>query len=331
MSEENKFTNEIVLQQYRVTMARHELSAIEMRIMAMVILKIKDAQLNGYNDEVRDTSDLFTKFNEVTIKNAEITVGSNHSQVKKALKDLRARDITLRTTVDGKPGELYTGLIEKAKYSDDASTIKINICTELLPELVEIGKNYTKFGLEFLFKTKSTHAIRWYQIGSHWLTNGVFYISKEEIRELFKAQKKYKVHKDFQRRLLTEPLEEVNEKSDINLNIAKTHKEGRSIVGYTVSVKRKAKAIEHKAQEDDLPIFLQNYVAKYWRTITAFAQKSNYDYKIIREKLKQRGVPEGITSQKHYDNATTKFVATILSKDGITNLTVEQLTREIKG
>lgn len=325
-TEISKYANEVVLQQYKLTMARHELSAIEMRIMAMIILKIKDAQINGYSDEVCDTSDLFTQFNEVTIKNADISVGKNHAQVKKALKNLRSRDITLRTTVDGKSGELYTGLIEKAKYSDDASIIKINICTELLPELIEIGKNYTKFGLEFLFKTKSTHAIRWYQIGSHWLTKGIFYISKEEIRKLFKAQNKYKVHREFQRRLITAPIEEVNEKSDINLKITQTHKEGRSIVGYTISVNKKAKLIKCKSSD-----FLQNYVDKYWQNIIHHARKSNYDYKVICEKLKQRGIPNNITNQNHFDNATNKFVATILACDGDTNLNVEQLVNEIKG
>ncbi|MGY0399515.1 MAG: hypothetical protein ACWIPH_06190 [Ostreibacterium sp.] len=43
---------------------------------------------------------------------------------------------------------------------------------------------------------------------------------------------------------------------------------------------------------------------------------------MIRKKLEDRGVPEGVTNQRHFDNITDKFIATILSKDGVTNLTV---------
>lgn len=316
------------MQNYRVTMSRHELTAIEMRIMALVVYKLKDAQLNGYNDEVRDTSDLFDEFSRITIKQADIVVSDNYQDVRKALKSLTKRDIELKKD----NGTYFFNLVREAYYSDDKSIIKIDVSPNILPELIEIGKNYTKFGLEFLFKTKSTHAIRWYQIGSHWLSNGIFYISKEEIRGLFKAREKYQKHVNFQSRLISEPFEEVNEKSDIHLQIVETHKEGRSIIGYTISVSRK-KSIEKLDDinfEKDLPQMLKRYMQKQSDTIKIQANKCNYDFNLIRKKLVERGIPDGVSNQRHFDNMTDKFIATIFSKDGQTKLTFEQMLKKLK-
>lgn len=321
--------NRLVLQHYRVTMANHELSVVEMRVMAMVILKLKDAQLEGYSEEVKDVSDLFDKFNRVTIRNADLVVSDNYREVRKALKSLTKRDIELKKD----KGTYFFNLVREAYYSDDSTVIDVDISPHILPELIEIGKNYTSFGLKFLFKTKSSHAIRWYQIGSHWLNKGVFYISKDEIRELFKAQNKYKQHVNFQRLLITQPLEEVNKHSDITLKITETHKTGRSIVGYTISVQPKstatatATAIEHK---QEMPTLLAKYIVKKWQIIEHWANKCNIDINRIKNKLIQRDIPNGVTNQNHFDNMTDRFIATIFNRDGQTKLTFEQILRELK-
>lgn len=327
-NEISKYANKIVLQQYSVTMARHELSAIEMRIMAMVVYKLKDKQLEGYDVDVVSTLDLFNKLTKITIKQADLCISDNYRQVVTALKKLRARDITIKTN-DALVG---FGLINKWRYTDDKSCIEITVDEDLLPELITLGKNYSKFGLEFLFKTQSTHAIRWYQIGSHWSESNIFYISKEEIRELFKAQNKYTTHKDFQRRLITEPFEEVNEKSDINLQIVETHKEGRSIIGYTISVslKKSIEKLDDISFEIGLTMMLKRYLQKQSDTIKMQANKCNYDFNLIRKKLEERGMPEGVSNQRHFNNMTDKFIAKILSADGQTKLTFEQMLKELK-
>lgn len=323
-----RYEHQKIMQHYRVTMANHELSAVEMRIMATVILKLKDAQISGFGKEVKDVSDLFDKFNRVTIRNADLVVGDNYKEVRNALKSLTKRDIELKK--DG--GTYFFNLIREAYYSDDRTTIDVDISPHILPNLIEIGKNYTTFGLEFLFKTKSPHSIRWYQIGSHWLNTGVFNITVNEIRELFKVQDKYPKHAIFYRWVIRQPFNEINEKSDITLNVVKTHKEGRSIIGYTISVSRK-KSIEKLDDinfEKDLPQMLKRYMQKQSDTVKIQANKCNYDFNLIRKKLVERGIPGGVSNQRHFDNMTDKFIATILSKDGQTKLTFEQMLKELK-
>ncbi len=321
----SKYEDTKIMQPYKVTMARHEFSAIEMRIMALVIYRFKEAQLEWYS---KDFEDLPDNFNKVTINQADIVVSDNHGDVREALESLTKRGIKLKKD----KATYFFNLVREASYSDDRSTIKINVSPNILPELIAIGNNYTKFGLDFLFKTKSTYAIQWYQIGCHWLQKGVFYISKDEIRELFKAQNKYKKHVNFHSYLITNPLKEVNKKSDITIKITETHKNGRSIVGYTISVtsKNPTTAIEEEITVIKLPKMLEEYMLRKSSRIKHQADKCNYDSKLIRKKLEDRGVPDNTTNQSHFDNMTDKYIATILVKDGQTNLSVEEMLREIK-
>lgn len=330
MTEISTHKNKHIMQHFKVTMARHELSAIEMRIMAMVVLKLKDAQIQGYNKDVKDVSDLFDKFNRVTINNADIVVAANYSEVRKALKSLTKRDIELKKD----NGTYFFNLVREAYYSDDKTQIDIDVSPHILPELIEIGKNYTKFGLEFLFKTKSAHAIRWYQIGCHWLKNGISYISKDEIRELFKVQNKYKLHRDFQKWLITEPLKEVNEKSDINLSIVKTHKKNKVIIGYTFAVSKKEKENKIEDLTSNLLINSDDFLKKYLKIqeflIIHLCEKYNYDYDLLLSKLKNRELNIDIKNQKHFNNLTNRYIAKILADESQTKLTIDQISEQLK-
>lgn len=323
------------MQPYTVTMAKHQLSAIELRIMSLVLLKLKNEQYADLdakkNGDVRDVSDLFDSYKQVRIKSANAVVCDNHKQVKSALSRLRKRDIETSSVIDGKKGVWIDGLISRGFYSEDGGEIIIEMSPSLFPRLIEVSNGYTEFGLKFMFSTKSAHAIRWYQIASNWLKKGVFSLSKDDIIELFKIQGKYNDAKNFRRYILKNPLDEINksEHSNIHIKIIKTHKKGRNVVGYTFSVteKEKTKAIE---PQKEMPELLVQYIVKHWQAIEHWSLKCNLDSAKIKEKLNQRGVPADVTNQRHFDNMTNKYLATILVKDGVTNLTVEQMLREIK-
>ncbi len=101
-------------------MARHEFSAIEMRIMALIIYRFKEAQLEWYS---KDFEDLPDNFNQVTINQADIVVSDHHREVREALKSLTKRGIELKKD----KATYFFNLVREASYSDDGSTIEINV------------------------------------------------------------------------------------------------------------------------------------------------------------------------------------------------------------
>jgi len=230
--------NELCLQPYKITMSQNALTAIELRIMTLVLFKLKDEQIKGFNLDVEDELALFKdmKAKIVTIDKADILIGENHTKLKASLDSLRKRSITIKT----KRGTLGIGLIQKWWHSDDNTQVQLYIEEVILPELIFLGKNYTKFGIEFCFKTQCKYAIRWYQLACHWRNNGVFYISIDEIRILFQIDKsQYKRTLDLNNRVIKYPLKELKEKADLWLEIIETKKQGRNIVGYTFKVKKR--------------------------------------------------------------------------------------------
>lgn len=233
------------LQPYKITMSQNSLSAVELRIMAICLFKLKDEQLRGFHQDVTLTRKLFEELNHkvIKIKNADLSISDNYLKTKAALERLRKRSIIIKDEL----GTRGMGLIQNWWYSNDKSVIEIEIAKFILPELIALGKNYTKFGVEFCFKTQCKYAIRWYQLSNHWLTNGYFYIGIDDIRNLFKIDKsKYKQTRDFVKRVLNIPLKELKSKADIWLEITSTKKKGRKILGYNFKVHQKQQ--EHKKE-----------------------------------------------------------------------------------
>ncbi len=324
-----------VMQHYQITMAKHNLTAIELRIMALVLHELKNEQLNSYSDNVRDTKDLLDEYKQIRIRSANVVVCDNHQQVKRALSSLRKRDIETRGIVNGKKGWWIDGLISRGFYSEDGSDIIIEVSPSLLPRLIEVSNNYTLYALEFLFKTKSAYAIRWYMVACHWLKNGVFTLTKDDIRRLFNLGEKYKTSKDFMRWVIKKPFDEINNKSDLEIAITETHKKGRVTIGYTFSVKAKhhltvETAVDETANQIYDHVYIQQYISRYNQAIVYYCNKFSIDFKVIYKRLKKRGVSNEYKAYKHFENATNKYICRIITEDGLTSMTEEQLLREYK-
>ncbi len=94
------------------------------------------------------------------------------------------------------------------------------------------------------------------------------------------------------------PFKEVNEKSNINIEIAKKHKQGRRIIGFTIKVKNKQKQ-ENKKLTDNCEPDTLNWIDNLTDT----------ERKIIMEKAEQYITKLEITDEKHKQNIYKKALA----------------------
>ncbi|MDE0092337.1 MAG: replication initiation protein, partial [Oligoflexia bacterium] len=200
----NIVENKVALQPYRITMSKHQLTAIELRLLNLCFFHLKEEHVQGFCNDVMNKKGLFDTHKIIKIKNADITVNSNYEHVRKALYKLTKRDIELDSVIDGKPSTLITNLIHYADYSKDKTTIEIEINKRLVPEFLKLGKNYTKYGIDFGFKTQCRYAIRWYQLACHWQKKGSFRVNIDDIKKLFKiSSHMYSRLESFRRRVIT--------------------------------------------------------------------------------------------------------------------------------
>lgn len=316
-----------VLQPYKVTMSKHKLTVVEMRIMSLILLSLKGKQIEARNKNPEQIEEFVNSISTIEIKNAHAKVGENYSAVKKALKSLNSRQIEMEKD----SGVYIFSLIREAYYSNDQQTIKIDISPRMIPELLKLGNNYTRYGLEFIFNTQSSYAVRWYQIGCHWIKNSCFTLTVDNIRELFKVQDTYKDFSSLNRNIIKKPLLEVSEKSDIRIYVSEMHRKGRNVSSVTFRVESKQTIPELANKEKESKTFdlLDRYIREKGGIIVHLCHKFDYDFNLILEKIKNRKVPD-VKNYNHYMNMTNKYVATVLNKDSSTKLTIEELICQIK-
>lgn len=332
------------LQPYCFTVAQHQLNAIETRIMALIMLELKEAQLENFETSAEEDLEKYgpdaclekwDKYSVVELSKSVGTIGDNYTKVKNALKSLTSRPITL--TSKKRKLTIGSAIVNWFIYDDNFEKIKVKVFPLLVPELIYLGKNYTNFGLSFLFLTKSAYAMRWYQIAQHWINQGWFTMSKEDIRDMFCLGDKYATrHDNFQLNVIDLPFKEINELSDIDISVQEVHKEWRAVVGYTFRVERKRTKpkipTEPVLDLEGLPDYLRSYLAMFDKGLRFQCHKSNLDYEHIRARLLSRGVPTTAKTQVHFFNMTHKWLAVLIKKEGDDKRsTIPEIIATIKG
>lgn len=241
------------LQAYNVTISRHSLSALELRIMTAVIYGLKKYQLSVSGLESYPRVEPFTERTlfeltegkRISILAKDILQDSrNTSHLVKSLKALRERSLTIKV---GKTWAGF-GLINEWTYGEDKSEIRIHLSDKIIPALLELGKNYTKAGIQFTFRTQNKYAIRWYQLASHWLDKGIFQMTPAEIRDTFRIRSNaYLRTGDFSQWIIKDPIKEINARSDIHLE-ATPIKKGRNITSWRFTVKKQSGAMQQNRE-----------------------------------------------------------------------------------
>lgn len=139
--------------------------------------------------------------------------------------------------------------VNKIDYIELDATVKILFSDEIIPFISELEKNFTKYFLKDVAKMTSVYAIRLYELIIAWGSVG-----KTPVIELSEFRKKlgildneYPRMTNFKDRVLNVALKQINELSNIKVEIEQ-HKKGRSIYGFSFQfIEKKEKDVEKKA------------------------------------------------------------------------------------
>lgn len=158
--------------------------------------------------------------------------------------------------------------IPYVKWTDYNDEVTIRFSPEIMPYLINLKKNFTQHALSDLAELNSKYSIILYRWLSMQYNQYEYYsakggrreeqvesyrkptISIKELRTMTDTVKAYKAFRDLDKRVLKEPLEEINEHTSFNVTYDKI-KKGRSIDSIVFHIDKKRMADDNSYKLDD--------------------------------------------------------------------------------
>ena len=120
---------------------------------------------------------------------------------------------------DGIPTEV--GLIKnKFKYPKKTKQILVEIDEDLMPYLLELKGEYTKYQLSNIGSIKSVQQLKLYELLRSWADKGKYRTTLENLRDYLEIKEgTYKVYGNFKQKILGKALDIINKETDISVEL----------------------------------------------------------------------------------------------------------------
>lgn len=265
----------IVAKDNKLINSKYDLSLNEQKIMLVMasLIQPSDQSFNRINLKASELSALLG-----------ITPEAMYKDLPKVTKNLLKKVIEIKDNSN----LIQTHFVSTAIYNKGDGTITLKFSDEIRPFLLQLKELYASYKLENVLTLKSKYSIRFYEILKSHSFKSEYIMTIDELRELMcLTQKSYDRYNNIKNKIVNVAIEEINEKTDINVNYEEV-KEGRKIISlkFYIYTKRNLKSsivdIKLNKDEDD-----------YKKLITKFKDKGfilNKDDAIrLTNKAKQHG------------------------------------------
>ena len=109
----------------------------------------------------------------------------------------------------------------------------------LEPYLLNLKETYTKYRLGYVINFKSEYSFRLYEIMKQYEKIGERTVLVEELKELLMIDNnKYQKYSHLKSFVIQKAMQEINQYSDIKINLEKEEKEGKKVVGLVFSINK---------------------------------------------------------------------------------------------
>ena len=234
----------------------------------------------------------------------EVSSSSKHSQFKEAIEFMQ-KQAYFKIKSNKALGIEYESIvpIPYVKWNDYNDEVLIRFSPEIMPYLINLKAEFTQYKISELQKLNSKYSIilyRWlamnYNQYEHYSVKGgrraeqvEAYrnpsISVKELRAITDTAKEYKDFRNFEKRVLKNAIEEINEHTSFNVTYDKV-KKGRSIDSIVFHIEKKPVAKnEYYKQEEKDPVYLENKADREAKQKMLFAEAMQSPYtKLLGEK-----------------------------------------------
>ena len=232
----------LVVKSNELIRASYTLSLVEQRIILMSIVAARDIS------EITPDTLCRIKVNEYA-ELYDVTPQAAYLSLKEAAEVMFDRRVTIQVYDDKlqKKVPLAVRWLSGMNYLPEDGIVTVRFSKDLIEHITEIYENFTRYKIENIAKLNSQYAVRLYELLASWLSarkTPIF--SLEEFRSQLGIQPhEYERIQHFKERVLDFALAQINENTDITATYAQ-HKDGRTITGFSFTIKAKKKKAEPK-------------------------------------------------------------------------------------
>ena len=232
----------LVVKSNELIRASYTLSLVEQRIILMSIVTARDI-----NDITPDTLCRIKVSDYAELY--EVSPQTAYEALKDAAEVMFNRRVTIQIYDDvlKKRVPLAVRWLSGMNYLQQEGIVTVRFSKELIEHITEVYENFTRYKIENIANLSSQYSIRLYELLISWLSAGktpVFEI--QDFRgQLGIEPDEYERIQHFKERVLDYALEQINENTDITASYAQ-HKAGRTITGFSFTIKAKKKKVETK-------------------------------------------------------------------------------------
>lgn len=213
--------------------ASYRLSIDEVRILALTIGSMDP----NSNQQVFDftVADFVREFPEINLDNA-------YKQIQGAIKRIYERSVK----TEDKDRVTEFRWVSSRTYFKKEGRFRIAMTNEVMPYLTQLKGQFTKYQLRNISSFNSVHSIRIYELITQYRKVGEREITIEELKKWLQVEDKYSAFFDFKKRVLSTAIKEINEKSDLLVEVEQI-KRGRTVqaLKFVILPKQKAENAEN--------------------------------------------------------------------------------------
>lgn len=238
--------NSLIVKHNTLINASYRLGLVEQRLLLLSIVAIRHYAL-----EVSESTKII-----VTADDYMRHFGVARQVAYQALKDgangIFGREFGYKQLTDKGEKVVRSHWVSKIAYIDNMAIVELYFTPDVISRIRELESHFTSYVIEQVAELNSKYSVRLYEIVIAWKNNGkTNQISIKDLRDrLGLLDDEYKAIHNFKARVLDASIQEINEKTEINLSYEQ-HKQGRKIVGFTFTVKQKSKPKKLKTQEQE--------------------------------------------------------------------------------
>lgn len=229
--------NNLVVKSNQLIQARYDLNLNEQKIILYAVSKL---------DRDKD------KFNILQIQTNEFMKLLNKSQfryteIKELVSELMKKQVNIQT----KKSDLVVNWLSSIEYLNNLGIIELEFSEKLIPYLLQLRQQFTRYELKNILLLKSKHSIRMYELLKQYQVIGKREFKICELKKMLCIEGQYERMYDFKRFVLDTAEQEINNHTDILVKYDDI-KQGRRIIGFIFTVESKIKDHEHLYDITDL-------------------------------------------------------------------------------
>ncbi len=166
-----------------------------------------------------------------------IKVNSAYKQIELASKKLVDRSFSY-TNEKGK--KVYSNWVIDATYEDAGVSLRFTSVVLMMLKILDKYNPYTRYKKDVVLKLKKDYSIDFYHLAKKSEKLGNFELTIDSMFIEFGLPESYRDLRNLKRRVLKDPIDEINKHTDIDLTYEPI-KKGRSVVGFKFTVREKTK------------------------------------------------------------------------------------------